>query len=57
MCKDFTMMVSGMKPQYGDKIRMAFTGTDSFVFHTKLMIYIYMSQDLKEINDIVDFSA
>ena len=48
MCKDFTMMVSGMKPQYGDKIRMAFTGTDSFVFHTKLMIciriYIYVSR-------------
>ena len=55
MCKDFTMMVSGMKPQYGDKIRMAFTGTDSFVFHTKLMIYIYMSQDLKEINGIIGF--
>ena len=36
------MMVSGMKPQYGDKIRMAFTGTDSFVFYAKLMIYIYI---------------
>ena len=45
------MMVSGMKPQYGDNIRMAFTGTDSFVF------YIFISQDLKEKNDVMDFSA
>ena len=32
-----------MKPKYGDNIRMVYTDTDSFVFHTKTDdIYIYM---------------
>ena len=31
-----------MKPKYGDNIRMVYTDTDSFVFHTKTDdIYIY----------------
>ena len=43
-----------MKPTYGDNIRMVYTDTDSFVFHTKTDdIY----QDLKEINDEMDFSG
>ena len=43
-----------MKPKYGDNIRMVYTDTDSFVFHTKTDdIY----QDLKEINDEMDFSG
>ena len=44
----------GMKPKYGDNIRMVYTDTDSFVFHTRTDdIY----QDLKEINDEMDFSG
>ena len=32
-----------MKPKYGDSIRMVYTDTDSFVFHTKTDdIYIYI---------------
>ena len=43
-----------MKPKYGDNIRMVYTDTDSFLFHTKTDdIY----QDLKEINDEMDFSG
>ena len=43
-----------MKPKYGENIRMVYTDTDSFVFHTKTDdIY----QDLKEINDEMDFSG
>ena len=43
-----------MKPTYGDNIRMVYTDTDSFVFHTKTDdIY----QDFKEINDEMDFSG
>ena len=43
-----------MKPKYGENIIMVFTDTDSFVFHTKTDdIY----QDLKEINDEMDFSG
>ena len=43
-----------MKPKYGDNIRMVYTDTDSFVFHTKTDdIY----QDLKDINDEMDFSG
>ena len=43
-----------MKPKYGDNIRMVYTDTDSFVFHTRTDdIY----QDLKEINDEMDFSG
>ena len=43
-----------MKPKYGDNIRMVYTDTDSFVFHTKTDdIY----QDLREINDEMDFSG
>jgi len=43
-----------MKPKYGDNIRMVYTDTDNFVFHTKTDdIY----QDLKEINDEMDFSG
>ena len=43
-----------MKPKYGDNIRMVYTDTDSFVFQTKTDdIY----QDLKEINDEMDFSG
>ena len=43
-----------MKPKYGDNIKMVYTDTDSFVFHTKTDdIY----QDLKEINDEMDFSG
>ena len=43
-----------MKPKYGDNIRMVYTDTDSFVFHTKTDdIY----QDFKEINDEMDFSG
>ena len=43
-----------MKPKYGDNIRMVYTDTDSFVFHTKTDdIY----QGLKEINDEMDFSG
>ena len=43
-----------MKPQYGDNIRMVYTDTDSFVFHTKTDdIY----KDLKKINDEMDFSG
>ena len=43
-----------MKPKYGDNIRMVYTDTDSFVFHTKTDdIY----QDLKETNDEMDFSG
>ena len=45
-----------MKPKYGDNIRMVYTDTDSFVFHTKTDdIYIY--QDLKDTNDEMDFSG
>ena len=47
-----------MKPKYGDNIGMVYTDTDSFVFHTKTDdIYIYIYQDLKEINDEMDFSG
>ena len=43
-----------MKPKYGDNIRMVYTDTDSFVFHTKTEdIY----RDLKDINDEMDFSG
>ena len=43
-----------MKPKYGDNIRMVYTDTDSFVFHTKTDdIYT----DLKDINDEMDFSG
>ena len=43
-----------MKPKYGDNIRMVYTDTDSFVFHTRTDdIY----QDLQEINDEMDFSG
>ena len=43
-----------MKPKYGDNIKMVYTDTDSFVFHTKTDdIY----QGLKEINDEMDFSG
>ena len=43
-----------MKPKYGENIRMVYTDTDSFVFHTKTDdIY----QDLTEINDEMDFSG
>ena len=43
-----------MKPKYGENIRIVYTDTDSFVFHTKTDdIY----QDLKEINDETDFSG
>ena len=43
-----------MKPKYGENIRMVYTDTDSFVFHTKTDdIY----QDLQEINDEMDFSG
>ena len=43
-----------MKPKYGDNIRMVYTDTDSFVFHTKTDD---IHQDLKEINDEMDFSG
>ena len=43
-----------MKPKYGDSIGMVFTFTDSFVFHTKTDD---LYQDLKEINDEMDFSG
>ena len=43
-----------MKPKYGDNIRMVYTDTDSFVFHTRTDdIY----QDLQEINDEMNFSG
>ena len=43
-----------MKPKYGENIKMVYTDTDSFVFHTKTDdIY----QDLKAINDEMDFSG
>ena len=43
-----------IKPKYGDNIRMVYTDTDSFVFHTKTDdIYA----DLKDINDEMDFSG
>ena len=43
-----------MKPKYGDNIRMVYTDTDSFVFHTRTDdIY----QDLQEINDEMVFSG
>ena len=43
-----------MKPKYGDNIRMVYTDTDSFVFHTRTDdIY----QDLQEFNDEMDFSG
>ena len=43
-----------MKPKYGDNIRMVYTDTDSFVFHTRTDdIY----QDLQEITDEMDFSG
>ena len=43
-----------MKPKYGENIKMVYTDTDSFVFHTKTDdIY----HDLKEINDEMDFSG
>ena len=42
-----------MKPKYGDNIRMVYTDTDSFVFHTKTDdIY----KDLNDIKDEMDFS-
>ena len=42
-----------MKPKYGDNIRMVFTDTDSFVFHTKTDdIY----EDLNNIKHEMDFS-
>ena len=43
-----------MKPKYGDNMRMIYTDTDSFVFHTKTDL---LYQDLKEINDEMDFSG
>ena len=43
-----------MKPKYGDNIRIVYTDTDSFVFHTR-SDDIY--QDLQEINDEMDFSG
>ena len=43
-----------MKPKYGENIRMVNTDTDSFVFHTKTDGIV---QDLKEINDEMDFSG
>ena len=43
-----------MKPKYGENIKMVYTDTDSFVFHTKTDdIY----HDVKEINDEMDFSG
>ena len=43
-----------MKPKYGDNVKMVYTDTDSFVFHTKTDdIY----QGLKEIHDEMDFSG
>ena len=42
-----------MKPKYGDNIRMAYTDTDSLVFHTK-SDDIY--KDLNDIKDEIDFS-
>ena len=43
-----------MKPKYGENIRMVYTDTDSFVFHTKTDdIY----EDLKEFKDEMDFSG
>ena len=43
-----------MKPKYGDNMRMVYTDTDSFVFHTRTDdIY----QELQEINDEMDFSG
>ena len=43
-----------MKPKYGDNIRMVYTDTDSFVFHTKTDdVY----QDFKDIHDEMDFSG
>ena len=43
-----------MKPKYGDNIKMVYTDTDSFVFHTKTDdIY----QGFKKINNEMDFSG
>ena len=43
-----------MKPKYGEHIKMVYTDTDSFVFHTKTDdIY----HDFKEKNDEMDFSG
>ena len=39
-----------MKPKYGDCIRMAYTDTET-------ALYIYIYQDLKDINDEMDFSG
>ena len=50
----YTFYYDVMKPKYGDNIRMVYTDTDSFVFHTRTDdIY----QDLTEINDEMDFSG
>ena len=50
----YTFYFDVMKPKYGENIRMVYTDADSFVFHTKTDdIY----QDLKEINDEMDFSG
>ena len=56
LCKQhmYRLYFDVMKPKYGDNIGMVYTGTDSFVFHTKTHdIY----QDLKEINDEMEFSG
>ena len=43
-----------MKPKYGDNIKIVFTDTDSYVFHTKT-VDIY--EDLNTIKKEIDFSV
>ena len=50
MCKFYSDV---MKPKYGDNIKMVYTDTDSFVFHTKT-VDIY--EDLNTIKKEIDFS-
>ena len=42
-----------MKPKYGDKIKMVYTDTDSFVLHTKTDD---ICEDLNTIKKEIDFS-
>jgi len=42
-----------LKPKYGDKIRLVYTDTDSFVIHTETEDIF---NDLKELKDYMDFS-
>ena len=42
-----------LKPMYGEKVKLAYTDTDSFVIHIETQD---LYEDLKQIEDYMDFS-